>query len=88
MSASDRRGFIDRGARSPSIRRQWALLEVARSGVYRAPRPANDNDLLLTISCQCGVENRSFALPEATVFILPRDRPRRLQHFVAPDAKG
>jgi putative transposase len=47
MSASDRRALIDRGARSPSIRRQCALLGVARSGVYRARRPANDNDLLL-----------------------------------------
>jgi putative transposase len=47
MSASDRRALIDRGERSPSIRRQCALLGVARSGVYRAPRPANDNDLLL-----------------------------------------
>jgi putative transposase len=41
MSASDRRALIDRGA-SPSIRRQCALLGVARSGVYRAPRPANE----------------------------------------------
>src|SRR5690349_13041223 len=47
MSASDRRALIDRGARSPSIRRQCALLGVARSGVYRARRPANDTDLLL-----------------------------------------
>ena len=47
MSASDRRGLIDRGAPSLSIRRQCALLGVARSGVYRAPRPANDNDLAL-----------------------------------------
>ena len=30
-----------------SIRRQCALLGVARSGVYRPPRPANDNDLPL-----------------------------------------
>jgi putative transposase len=47
MSAPDRRGLIDRGARSPSVRRQCALLGVARSGICRAPRPANDNDLLL-----------------------------------------
>jgi putative transposase len=47
MSASDRRGLIDRGERSPSIRRQCALLGVARSSVYRLPRPANDDDLLL-----------------------------------------
>ena len=47
MSASDRRALIDRDAPSPSIRRQCALLGVARSGVYRPPRPANDNDLAL-----------------------------------------
>ena len=47
MSASDRRALIDRGAPSPSIRRQCALLGVARSSVYRPPRPANDNDLAL-----------------------------------------
>lgn len=47
MSASDRRALIDRGAPSPSVRRQCALLGVARSSVYRPPRPANDNDLAL-----------------------------------------
>jgi putative transposase len=46
MSASDRRARIDRGE-GLSIRRQCVLLGVARSGLYRAPRPANDNDLLL-----------------------------------------
>jgi putative transposase len=29
------------------VRRQCALLGVARSGVYRPPRPANDNDMAL-----------------------------------------
>jgi putative transposase len=47
MSASDRRGVIDRGVPSLSIRRQCMLLGVARSGVYRPPRPANDNNLEL-----------------------------------------
>jgi putative transposase len=47
MRAPDRRALIDRGAPSLSIRRRCALLGVARSGVYRPPRPANDNDLLL-----------------------------------------
>src|SRR5208283_2005560 len=28
-----------------SIRRQCAMLGLARPGVYRKPRPANDNDL-------------------------------------------
>jgi len=43
MSASDRRALIDRGEPLLSIRRQCVLLGVACSGVYRAPRLANDN---------------------------------------------
>jgi len=47
MSAPDRRALVDRDHRAPSIRRQCALLGVARSGVYRPLRAANDNDLVL-----------------------------------------
>jgi putative transposase len=47
MSAPDRRGLIERDHGRLSLRRQCALLGVARSGVYRAARPANDNDLAL-----------------------------------------
>jgi putative transposase len=47
MSASDRRGLIDRGVPSLSIRRQCMSLGVVRSGVYRPSRPANDNNLEL-----------------------------------------
>src|SRR5690606_27188437 len=35
----------DRDDSRLSIRRQCRLLGIARSGVYRPPRPANDNDL-------------------------------------------
>jgi putative transposase len=45
MSVPDRRALVDREQCEPSIRRQCALLGLARSGVYRKPRPANDNDL-------------------------------------------
>ena len=45
MSAPDRREMLDRAAKTLSIRRQCALLGVACSGVYRARKPANDNDL-------------------------------------------
>src|SRR5512144_504552 len=44
MSAPDRRALVDRGE-ALSIRKQCTLLGVARSGVYRPPRPANDDDL-------------------------------------------
>ena len=45
MSASDRRAKLERAHPDLSIRRQCAMLGVARSGVYREPRPVNDNDL-------------------------------------------
>jgi putative transposase len=45
MSAPDRRALIDRDDSGLSIRRQCRLLGLARSGVYRLSRPANDNDL-------------------------------------------
>jgi putative transposase len=47
MSAPDRRGLLQRDHESLSIRRQCQLLSVARSSVYRPPRPANDNDIEL-----------------------------------------
>jgi putative transposase len=45
MSAPDRRKLVDCSHGSLSIRRQCALLGIARSGVYRPPPAANDNDL-------------------------------------------
>ena len=47
MSAPDRRAMLDRADKALSVRRQCALLSVARSGVYRARKPANDNDAAL-----------------------------------------
>ena len=47
MSTPDRRGMLDRADKALSIRRQCMLLGIARSGVYRPPRPANDDDLAL-----------------------------------------
>ena len=47
MSAPDRRAMLDRADQALSLRRQCALLGVARSGVYRARKPANDNDAAL-----------------------------------------
>jgi putative transposase len=45
MSVPDRRAKLDRKHGKLSIRRQCALLGIARSGVYRPERAANDNDL-------------------------------------------
>src|SRR5260370_5325769 len=47
MSRPDGRALLDRDHGKLSIRRQCTLLSVARSGVYRLPRPANDDDLSL-----------------------------------------
>src|SRR6059058_4842698 len=47
MSAPDRRAKLDRDHPHLSVRRQCAMLGIARSGVYRLPRPANDDDLLV-----------------------------------------
>ena len=44
MSAPDRRELLDRDHGQLSIRRQCALLGVARSSVYRRRQAANDND--------------------------------------------
>lgn len=45
MSAPDRRAKLERHHPALSIRRQCEMLGVARSGVYRQGRAANDNDL-------------------------------------------
>jgi putative transposase len=47
MSTPDRRSRLDRDRGALSIRRQCTLLSLARSGVYRMPRPANDDDVAL-----------------------------------------
>jgi putative transposase len=47
MSAPDRRAKLDRDHPLLSVRRQCGMLGIARSGVYRLPRPANDDDLML-----------------------------------------
>jgi hypothetical protein len=44
MSAPDRRSRLDRGHERLSVRRQCALLGLARSGVYRAPPPTREDD--------------------------------------------
>ena len=47
MSAPDRRALVDRGHGALSVRRQCELVGVARSGVYRPPRPTKESDLAL-----------------------------------------
>ena len=47
MSTPDRRGLLDRDHGAVSIRRQCTLLSLARSGVYRVPRPVSDDGALM-----------------------------------------
>ncbi|WP_063888431.1 IS3 family transposase [Bradyrhizobium yuanmingense] len=47
MSVPDRRAKLDRAHGVLSIRHQCRLLGLSRSGVYRTPQPANDDDLTL-----------------------------------------
>src|SRR5215470_5662117 len=47
MSVPDRRARLDRAHGVLSVRRQCRLLGLARSGVYRTPAPASDDDLAL-----------------------------------------
>jgi len=47
MSTPDRRALLDRDHGRLSTRRQCGLLGLARSGVYRVPAPANDEELAL-----------------------------------------
>jgi putative transposase len=48
MSAPDRRRLVDRRGSVLSIRRQCELFGIARSGLYRSPSTASNNDLTLT----------------------------------------
>src|SRR5271157_2301982 len=95
MSASNRRAKLDRDHPDLSVRRQCAMLGVARSGVYRKPAPANDNDLALM--------RRIDALPTERPFLgsrriaktlggagLPinRKRVRRLMELMGIEALG
>jgi transposase-like protein len=47
MSTPDRRGLLDPSHESLSVRRQCALVGVARSSFYRAKPPADEGDLAL-----------------------------------------
>jgi len=47
MSAPDRRAKLDRDHPHLSVRRQCAMLGIARSSVYRPAHAANDDDLVL-----------------------------------------
>jgi putative transposase len=95
MSASDRRALVDRNAPSLSIRRQCALLGVARSGVYRMSCPANDNDLGLMrqidelyMAWPFLGSRRMTALLRAEGHLINRKRVQRLMRRIGIAALG
>ena len=45
MSSPDRKALLAPEYPALSMRRQCTMLGIARSGVYRLPRPSNDMDL-------------------------------------------
>ena len=95
MSASNRRAKLDRHHPDLSVRRQCAMLGVARSGVYRKPRPANDNDLeamrridaLFTARPFFGARRIARTLTEEG-FPIDRKRVRRLMRLMGIEALG
>jgi putative transposase len=95
MSAPDRREMLDRVGRKLSIRRQCALLGVARSGVYRARKRANDSDLSLMrwidelfTSWPFLGSRRMTAMLRAEGFMINRKRVQRLMRQVGIAALG
>ena len=95
MSAPDRRAKLDRDHAELSIRRQCEMLGVARSGVYRKPRPVNDNDLeamrridaLFTARPFFGARRIARTLSEEG-FPIDRKRARRLMRLMGVEALG
>ena len=95
MSSPDRRAKLDREHPDLSIRRQCQMLNLARSGVYRAPRPANDNDLeamrridaLFTARPFFGARRIARTLSEDG-FPIDRKRVRRLMLLMGIEALG
>jgi len=95
MSAPDRRAKLDRAHGELSVRRQCAMLGVARSGVYRKPRPANDNELEATRRIDALFPARPFfgarriarTLTEEG-FPIDRKRARRLMRLMGIAALG
>jgi len=95
MSAPDRRARLDPDHSGLSMRRQCALLGLARSGVYRQPAPANDNDLALMRRIDAVFmawpflgSRRIAALLRAEGEVVNRKRVRRLMRRMGIAALG
>jgi putative transposase len=95
MSIPDRRAQLDRAHGVLSIRHQCRLLGLSRSGIYRTPRPANDDDLalmrrideLFTARPFLGSRRMAWLLSEDGVRI-NRKRVQRLMRRMGIEALG
>lgn len=95
MSASNRRAKLDRDHPDLSVRRQCAMLGVARSCLYRKPSPANDNDLALMRRIDALHTKRPFLGSRRIARMLGeeglpinRKRVRRLMQLMGIEALG
>jgi putative transposase len=89
MSAPDRRARLDRGHERLSVRRQCALLGLARSGVYRAP-PTREDDAAAMRRIDALYTDRPFYGSRRIAFELKMSRKRvqRLMRLMGIAALG
>ena len=90
MSAPDRRTKLDVKHKKLSVRRQCALLDLARSGAYRRPQPARDNDATVMRAIDALFTEYPFFGSRRIAFELKLNRKRvqRLMRVMGIEALG
>ena len=90
MSAPDRRARLDMRHKKLSVRRQCALLGVARSGVYRAPGPTGEDDAAAMRRIDALYTEHPFYGSRRIAFALKMNRKRvqRLMRLMDIEALG
>jgi putative transposase len=90
MSTPDRRARLDRDHESLSVRRQCALMGLARSGVYRRPTPAKESDAALMRRIDALYTESPFFGSRRIAFELKANRKRvqRLMRLMGIEALG
>jgi putative transposase len=90
MSTPDRREMLDRTDKKLSVRRQCALLGLARSGVYRVPAPGRESDTELMRRIDALYTESPFFGSRRIAFELKANRKRvqRLMRVMGIEALG
>jgi putative transposase len=90
MSAPDRRGRLDMRHKTLSVRRQCALLGLARSGVYRTSAPASEDDAAAMRRIDALYTEHPFYGSRRIAFALKMNRKRvqRLMRLMGIEALG